>query len=72
VQTSTQSFSNQLRHVIASCGKTRYRISKETGVAESLLSKFMHGKGNISLKMLDKLAANIGLRPLKNRHDPRK
>jgi len=33
-----------IRKQIESCGKTRYRISKETGVAEAQLCRIMQGK----------------------------
>ncbi len=53
-------FSEQIRRAIESCGKTRYRLAKETGIDESLLSRFVRGKSNLSLKLVDKLAQNIG------------
>lgn len=53
-------FSDQVRIIIKNCDKTRYQISKETGIDESLLSKFVRGKCNVSLNVLDKLAENIG------------
>jgi transcriptional regulator with XRE-family HTH domain len=37
-------FSDQLRRAVAASGLSRYRISKELGVSESLLSRFMSGK----------------------------
>ena len=33
-----------IRKHIKSCGKTRYRISKETGIAEAQLCRIMQGK----------------------------
>ena len=53
-------FSDQVRQAIETCGKTRYRLAKETGVDESLLSRFVRGKCNLSLNQIDKLADNIG------------
>ncbi len=53
-------FSEQIRRAIDGCGKTRYRLAQETGIDESLLSRFMRGKCNLSLKLVDKLAQNIG------------
>ena len=58
---STQQISQQLRHIVKVCGKTRYQISKETGIDESLLSRFVNGKCNISLNVIDKLAENLNL-----------
>jgi len=53
--------SEQIRRAIESCGKTRYRIAKETGISESMLSCFMHGTANLSMDALDRLAEYIGL-----------
>jgi transcriptional regulator with XRE-family HTH domain len=37
-------FSDQLRRAVNDSGLTRYRIAKQLGVSESLLSRFMSGK----------------------------
>ena len=58
---SKQQISRQLRQILKVCGKTRYQISKETGIDESLLSRFVNGKCNISLNVIDKLAGNLNL-----------
>jgi hypothetical protein len=53
--------SNQLRDAIERCGKTRYRIHKETGIAESQLSRFINDAGvSLSLTNIDKLCECIG------------
>ena len=57
---SKNAFSEQIRFIIQNCGKTRYRLSKETGIHESSLSRFVRGRCNLSLKQIDKLAENIG------------
>jgi len=54
-------FSDQVRKAIRTCGLTRYRIAKDTGVSESALSRFMAGKGNLNLDTLDRLAELLGL-----------
>lgn len=53
-------FSDQIRSAINDCGVTRYRIAKETGIDESLLSRFVRGKCNISLRHIDTLAELLG------------
>lgn len=53
--------SDELRECIESSGKSRYRISKETGIAEETLSRFMHRKGGLSMEGIDKLAECLGL-----------
>jgi hypothetical protein len=57
---SKQRFSDQLRAAVLNCGKTRYRIGVETGIAHSIISRFInHGVG-LSLANVDKLCECIG------------
>ena len=44
--------SDQVRNAIEGC---RYRIWKETGVAQETLSRFMKGERGLSMKALDKI-----------------
>lgn len=53
--------SDQLRHVIETSGKSRYRIWQETGIDQSTLSKFMLSKGGLSTDALDRLADFLDL-----------
>jgi len=49
-----------LRKALDRCGRTRYAVSKATGIPESVLSRFVYGqplRGN----NLDKLADYLGL-----------
>ena len=46
---------NRLREVLKREGVTAYRIWKDLGVHQSQLSKFFHGKVNISLEMLERI-----------------
>ena len=55
-------FSDQIRKAIKDSGKTCYRISQETDIAEAALSRFMNRKGGLSMAALDRLAECIGLR----------
>ena len=57
---SNNTFSEQIRFAIQNCGKSRYRLSKETGIHQSSLSRFVRGRCNLSLNQLDKLAEKIG------------
>ena len=54
--------SEQLRDAILNCGQSRYAISKETGISEQALSKFVcgHQKG-LSWDSVDILAEYLGL-----------
>jgi len=54
--------SDQLRQAIKTCGKTRYRIWKETGIAEATLSRFVNGKGGLSMRAVDKIGKCVGLK----------
>lgn len=40
---------------------SRYRIAKELGIAESTVSRFMTGKGGLSMDNLDALADLLDL-----------
>ena len=53
--------SDQLRHAIETCGKSRYQVSQETGIDQATLSRFMTGKGGLSMPVLDRLGAYLGL-----------
>jgi transcriptional regulator with XRE-family HTH domain len=67
-----QRFSDALRRAIEQSEKTRYRISKETGIAEAVLSRFMHGKGGLSVESIDRICESIGARLVVEARPPRK
>ncbi|MHC4461849.1 MAG: hypothetical protein ACYS30_10510 [Planctomycetota bacterium] len=48
-----------IRKHIKTCGKTRYRISKETGVGEDQLCRIMQGK-TCTVETADKLLTYFG------------
>lgn len=50
---TARTFSDDLRDAIKRSGKTRYQISAETGVAQSVLSRFVTGKSGLSLASVD-------------------
>ena len=54
-------FSEQLREAIRQAGRSRYRISQETGIPQGQLSRFMHSKGGLSLRSVDRLCGCLGL-----------
>jgi len=49
-----------IRKHIKSCGKTRYRIAQETGVAEAQLCRIMQGK-TCTVETADVLLKYFGL-----------
>lgn len=52
--------SETLRAALQRCGETRYAVSKATGIPESVLSRFTHGKP-LRMRNMDTLAAYLGL-----------
>jgi transcriptional regulator with XRE-family HTH domain len=52
---------DQLRQAIDHSDKSRYQIAKETEMDEATLSRFMHGKGGLSMDGLDRIAECLGL-----------
>jgi hypothetical protein len=56
-----QKVSDQIRVAIDAAGVTRYRISKDTGISESMLSRFMGGSRGLSMEALDTLGEYLDL-----------
>lgn len=55
----------QLRAAIAKAekrGVTRYQIAQASGVAQSTLSQFVHGKGHLRIESAERVAEAIGKR----------
>ena len=57
---------DQIRQAIDTSELSRYRICKELGLAESTMSRFMTGKGGLSMDFLDALSdlLDLNLQPL--------
>jgi transcriptional regulator with XRE-family HTH domain len=51
----------QIRDAIESSEKSRYRISKETGIDQGQLSKLMSGLAGVSYEALEQLAECLNL-----------
>lgn len=64
--------SDALRKAIRSAGCSRYALSAETKVAESVLSRFMSGRFDLSLWNADRLAAFFGLELVPKGRRPKK
>jgi transcriptional regulator with XRE-family HTH domain len=58
---SKQSFSDQFRAAVLNADESRYRISKATGVSESILSRFVRGESGLSMDYMDRIASHLGL-----------
>ena len=50
-----------MRAAIEASNKTRYRISQETGIDQSHLSRFMTGEKGLSLDAMERLTDCLGL-----------
>ena len=57
-----EKLSDQIRQAIETCGKTRYQISKETGVDAATLCRFVKGRHGLLLDSIDRIAECIGMR----------
>jgi hypothetical protein len=53
--------SDQLRIAIVKSGISRYEISKQTGVSQAALSKFVLGHRGMSIKAIDAVGLFLGL-----------
>ena len=52
---------DEIRKAIKASNKTRYRLSKETGIVQSQLSRLMSGEKGVSLDNLERLADALDL-----------
>jgi transcriptional regulator with XRE-family HTH domain len=64
-----EKLSDQIRRAIDASGLSRYRICKETGILQSVMSRFMSGQGGLSTERLDDLADLLGLNIATDRKD---
>jgi hypothetical protein len=62
-------FSEQLRTAVRESEASRYQISKETGIDQATLSRFVAGTAGMSLDSVDRLMDALGLeiRPRKRK-----
>ncbi len=54
--------SEQLRAAIQSADVSRYRMAKDLGLTQALLSRFIHRVGGLSMETIDKICEYLGLR----------
>lgn len=71
-----KSIFEQIRKAIKASEKTRYRLSKETGISQPQLSRLMSKQEGLSVENIEKLADAMGLeiiiRPAKRKTVKRK
>jgi plasmid maintenance system antidote protein VapI len=53
--------SDQIRAAVDRSGMSRYAICKAIGMNQGAMSRFMNRRGGLSMEMLDRLGAVIGL-----------
>ena len=53
--------SDEIREAVNASGMSRYAIAKALGIAESTMSRFMSGKGGLSMEFIDRLADLLGI-----------
>jgi transcriptional regulator with XRE-family HTH domain len=58
----SKAFSDQIREAINGSKLSRYRICADIGLSQAAMSRFMNGKGGLSLETVDRLANLLGLR----------
>jgi hypothetical protein len=56
-----QSFTDEFRAAILNAKVSRYKIAKETGISESILSRFCRGESGMSTTFMDLIAEQLGL-----------
>ena len=52
---------DQLRKAIETADKTMGQIARESGIDIATISRFMHGKGGLSMEGLDAITECLGL-----------
>lgn len=55
------SMADTIRRAIDQSGESRYAISQATGIAESTLSRFYNGVGDLKLETADMICQHLGL-----------
>lgn len=68
---TNEPIAEQLRRAIERSGKTRYRISLESGVSQAVLSRFVNRQRELSLANVDALCEALGLRVVLEPQDKR-
>jgi plasmid maintenance system antidote protein VapI len=53
--------SDEIREAVKASGMSRYAIAKALGIAESTMSRFVHGQNGLSMEYVDRLAELLGL-----------
>lgn len=60
-----ETLTEELRRIVAGCGKAQGEISRDTGIDKTALSRFLSGERGVSCAVMDKLGEYLGLRIVK-------
>jgi DNA transposition AAA+ family ATPase len=60
-----EALSETLKRLIENSGQSRYQIWRATGIDQATLSRFMNGKGGLSVEALDAIAEFLDLEIVK-------
>ena len=60
-KTKRKTLAEQIRQAMIDSEKTQYRIAKDTGISQPLITRFVNGDRGISLETADKLIKYLGL-----------
>jgi transcriptional regulator with XRE-family HTH domain len=66
------SISSQLKKAIKASGMGYRELSRETGVAQPIISRFMAGERSLTLESVDALAKTLGLELADRQDRPRR
>ena len=67
-----KTFTDEFREAVLNAEESRYRISKETGISESILSRFCRGDSGMSNAYMDLIAEYLGLHVSMNQRHKKK
>ncbi|MCK4627021.1 MAG: helix-turn-helix transcriptional regulator [Phycisphaerae bacterium] len=56
MKTRRKKFSDQIKQAVVNSGLSHYRICMDAGIDKSTMSRFMSGKGGLSISSQDRLA----------------
>ena len=54
-------FADRLRAAIEDSDMSRYQLAQETGISQSMLSRFVHGQSDLTLEKAQRVADVFGL-----------
>lgn len=60
--TAPEKLTDELRLIVAGCGRTLGQISRDTGIDKTALSRFLNGERGVSMQVLNTLGEYLGLR----------